>query len=114
MGGLGGPRDTERRMTAADMPTTVDLLVAMARLETMVSNMATNAGSADSQLSKDIARVELESKARAEETARTVRELAGVVSSMRLAWAKAGGVAAVVSALVSSVLTVVVARALGG
>lgn len=83
----------------------VDLLVALTRVETMVSGMVANYQRADEHLTTEIARVEGDHLARINELRASIAAQAEQIAALRLVWAKAAGMAAVVASLVSVVVS---------
>lgn len=80
----------------------------------MVQGIVTTVGAADHQLAREIERVSVETHKRIDEQAAVIAAQRDLIDSMRMAWAKSAGAAAVVSAVVSTALAVGFGRLFGG
>jgi hypothetical protein len=88
------------------------LLVMNARIETELRNLADAKRSEHERLAMEIARVERDTGRDLAEVRADQAKLGEVVAGMRLSMAKAAGMAAVISALVSTLLALGVSKLL--
>jgi hypothetical protein len=88
------------------------LLVLTAKIETQVQNLADQKRTEHERLGMEIARVERDTGRDLAEMKADQARLAEIVSGLRLSMAKAAGMAAVISALVSTLLALGVSKLL--
>jgi hypothetical protein len=88
------------------------LLVLTAKIETQVQNLSDQKRAEHERLGMEIARVERDAGRDIADLRADQARLSEVVQSLRLSWAKAAGMAAVISALVSTLLALGVSKLL--
>jgi hypothetical protein len=104
--------DTTRMGEAGPYDPLTSLLVLTAKIETQVQNLADQKRTEHERLGLEIARVERDKDRDFADLRADQARLAEIVAGMRLSMAKAAGMAAVISALVSTLLALGVSKLL--
>lgn len=91
------------------LPSNVDIMISLARIDEKMRGLSDAKRTDHDVMTRDITRVEMESRQRDMDLSTHMTKLDDAVSSLKLSWAKAAGMAAVVAGIIGSVISLAIA-----